>query len=172
MFLNYIKELSVKKTVKSSLQSKGANAVSRLIKTVGLIVDQRHFSETKSFTNELIGNGFLEEDIEVLFYRAGVTKNTNNVKPAFGAEDLKWNGEIDNPEVNRFIEKEFDLLISYYDIEKAILLIVTHNSKAHFKVGFSTIDKRVNNLTIDTNTDNYKVFIQELFKYLKILNKI
>ena len=79
---------------------------------------------------------------------------------------------FNNPDVNEFISKKFDLLINYYDIEKAPLLQVSNLSKASFKVGFSAVDKRINHFMINTTTDNYKVFIDELFKYLKILNKI
>ncbi|HCQ14581.1 MAG TPA: hypothetical protein DIU01_15210, partial [Flavobacterium sp.] len=71
-----------------------------------------------------------------------------------------------------FTNASFDLLISYYDIEKAPLILVTNLSKANFKVGFASVDKRLNHFMIDTNAENYKVFIEELFKYLKILNKL
>lgn len=172
MFLNYIKEFSVKKILKNSLHKINSNTVSGIIKTVGVVIDQRHFSETKAFINELIANGILEENIEVIVHREATKKSINNVRPTFSSKHLKWNAEIDNPDVNAFINKEFDLLISYYDVEKAILLIVTHNSKARFKAGFSAIDKRLNNLMINTNAENYKVFTHELFRYLKILNKI
>ena len=75
-------------------------------------------------------------------------------------------------EVNDFINQKFNLLISYYDVEKAILLKVTHDSKAQFKVGFSSIDKKLNHLMINTNAENHTVFVHELFRYLKILSKI
>lgn len=64
------------------------------------------------------------------------------------------------------------MLISFYDTEKMPLLQVTSLSKAQFKVGFATIDKRLNHFMINTNAENHKVFVSELFKYLKILNKI
>jgi hypothetical protein len=64
------------------------------------------------------------------------------------------------------------MLISYYDFEKAPLMIITQQSKASFKVGFSTIDKRLNHFMIDTNVEKQEVFTNELFRYLKILNKI
>jgi hypothetical protein len=74
--------------------------------------------------------------------------------------------------VNDFINEKFDLLINYYDVEKALLLLITRNSQANIKVGFSTIDKRLNYLIIDTKIENHAIFTHELFKYLKILNKI
>ena len=80
--------------------------------------------------------------------------------------------KINNLEVNDFINEKFNLLISYYDVEKAILLKITHDSKSLFKVGFSSIDKKLNHLMINTNAENHTVFVHELFRYLKILNKI
>jgi hypothetical protein len=51
-------------------------------------------------------------------------------------------------------------------------VIVTHQSKANFKVGFTSVDKRLNHFMIETQVEKYNVFIDELFKYLRILKKI
>ena len=64
------------------------------------------------------------------------------------------------------------MLISYYDVEKPPLVLVTLQSKAKFKVGFSTIDKRLNAFMITTVAEKHGEFVAELFKYLKILKKI
>jgi len=80
--------------------------------------------------------------------------------------------QVDGKEFANFTNTNFDLLLSYYDVEKAPLLLITHLSKASFKVGFASVDKRLNHFMIDTNAENYKVFMEELFKYLKILNKL
>ena len=86
--------------------------------------------------------------------------------------NISWNGEIQQQEAVYFLAKPFDILISYYDVTKAPLLLATQQSKAVFKVGFSTVDKRLNHFMINTNAENYQVFSNELFKYLRILNKI
>jgi len=85
---------------------------------------------------------------------------------------LSWTATFDKSEVKDFTAQKFDLLINYYDTEKSALLLASNQSKAIFKVGFASIDKKLNHFMIDTNAENYKVFIDELFKYLKILNKI
>ena len=85
---------------------------------------------------------------------------------------MSWTATFSNPEVLNFINENFDLLINYYDVEKIPLVLLSNESKASFKVGFSAIDKRLNHFMINTNAENYTVFIDELFKYLKILNKI
>ena len=172
MFLNYIKELSVKKTVKNSLLTVKNSIDSGTITSIGLLIDESYFAEINLLVNELSSNGILANNIEVIVYRDRLKKNKNISQATFSSKDLNWNGTIDNVAVNDFVNKEFDLLISYYDVEKAILLVLTNESKARFKVGFSSIDKRLNDLMINTNVENYKVFTHELFRYLKILNKI
>jgi hypothetical protein len=172
MFLNYIKEFSVKKIINRKKQGVKYNAVSGIIKTVGLISDQRYFSETEALIKELVATGILEGNIEILSYGETVRKSSIPGTSAFTSKDLKWNAKIDNVAVNAFIDKEFDLLISFYSNQKAVLVLATYQSKAHFKVGFSTIDKRLNNLIINTAIKNHTVFTQELIRYLKILNKI
>ena len=85
---------------------------------------------------------------------------------------MSWTATFGKQEVNNFITTDFDLLINYYDTEKVPLLLISHQSKAKFKVGFSSVDKRINHFMISTNAENHIIFIEELFKYLKILNKI
>ncbi|MDI6050066.1 hypothetical protein QLS31_09505 [Flavobacterium sp. XS2P24] len=172
MFLNYIKDFFVKKTLKKSFQNlKNIESVN-VVKTIGLLVDATRFAETELLIQQLIANGIAPENITTIAYRDKLKKTVEQTYPVFNSGNLNWNGEISSSEVNDFVSEKFDLLISYYDIEKAILLKITHISKAQFKVGFSSIDKRLNHFMIKTDVDNYTLFVSELFKYLKILNKI
>jgi len=172
MFLNYIKDFFLKRILKNSLRNVKSSTLGTPIQTVGLLIDESYFLEKDNLVKELIANGIIEKNIKVIAYRDKLKKNEVYSQPTFGMKHLNWKTEITNPEVNGFIIEKFDLLISYYDVEKAILLTITHNSKAYFKVGFSSIDKRLNHLMINTNAENYKVFTHELFRYLRILNKI
>lgn len=172
MFLNYLKEFSVKKIVKNSLLNVKSSLFSGNVKTVGVVVDASHFANTELLIKDLIANGIAKENIELLLYKSKANIDFVTSVTSLKSSHLNWKAQIKNEAVNDFIAKNFDLLISYYDAEKAILLVVTHESKATFKVGFSTVDKRLNNLIISANLENNEIFIQELFRYLKILNKI
>lgn len=172
MFFNYIKELLTKKIVKNGLLNVKLSSSDISIKTVGIIFDESYFYEKEDLVKELVKNGILEENIKVLVFKDKVKKKEVFDYPVFSYTDLTWNGRIEKKEVNDFVAETFDLLINYYDTEKSTLLLVSHLSKASFKVGFSVVDKRLNHFMIDTNAENYKVFIDELFKYLRILNKI
>jgi hypothetical protein len=172
MFLNYFKDFSTKKIVKNSLSNVKHLATEKAIQKVGIIFDESYFYEREGMVEALIQNGIAETDIKVLVFKDKIKKNEVFDYPVFSQKDLSWTGTIDKENVKDFVKQPFDLLISYYDTEKVALILVTHLSKANFKVGFASIDKRLNHFMIDTNAENYKVFMDELFKYLKILNKL
>ena len=172
MFLSYLKDFITKKIVKKELSNPASAPAEGQVKTVGILFDETYFHEREALVNELVENGIAPENISVLVFKNRIKNNETFDYPVFSHKDIKWTAAIHRFEVKEFIAQEFDLLINYYDTEKAALLLVSHLSKAKFKAGFSSVDKRVHHFMIDTNAENYKVFSHELFKYLKILNKI
>ena len=172
MFLNKIKDFWVKKIVKKSLSNPKHTASTNSIKTVGIIIDESCFDKKEELIKELVKNSIQQQEIQILVFRDLIKNKETFNYSTFSYKNLNWNATFDKNEVNAFINCDFDLLISYYDVEKAPLLQVTHLSKAKFKIGFESVDKKLNQFMIATKVENYKVFIEELFKYLKILNKI
>jgi hypothetical protein len=161
MFLNYIKNFFLKYTLKNKWREVSSPAITT-VRSIGLLLDETVFSQ----------NGFAANSIRILVYRDTINTKETYSEYTFNGNSLNWDGTIKDEVINEFIQTEFDLLISYYEIEKAILLLITNNSKAKFKVGFSSIDKRLHHLMISTAIENHTVFVNELCKYLKILNKI
>lgn len=172
MFLKYIKNYFLLRVIKNNLQNVKNSTSINLIQTVGLLIDESYFFEKDKLIQELVDNGILKNNIKLVLYKDKIKKSDPIIEQTFSSKNLNWRAEITDLALNDFVSEKFDVLINYYDIEKAILLKVTSNSRASFKVGFSTVDKRLNHLMINTNAENYKVFAHELFRYLKILNKI
>ena len=172
MFLNYIKNFFAKKMVKKSLENVKPEVANESIKSVGILFDDRYFDNESALVKALVDKGIHKEQIKVLVFKAKIKKNEQFDYPVFSHQDLSWTATFDKSEVKDFIAQKFDLLINYYDDEKSGLLIVSNLSKAKFKVGFSAVDKKLNHFMIDTHAENYNIFVEELFKYLKILNKI
>ncbi len=172
MFLNYLKNFFTKKKVKSNLLNVKNQPSEAVIITVGIVFDESYFKEKESLVGELVRNGIVESNIKVLVYKNKIKNKEVFNYPTFSHKDLSWKATFNKSDVGDFIAQKFDLLINYYDNEKSALLLVTNQSKANFKVGFSSVDKKLNHFMINTEIENYKIFIDELFKYLKILNKI
>lgn len=172
MFLNYLKNLFTKKIVKNSLENVGDAGQPKKVQTVGIIFDESYFYEKEALVGELVQQGIVPENISILVFKKNVRKNETFDYPVFSNRDLSWRATFSSSHVKEFIDKKFDLLINYYDVEKPALLIVSNLSQAQFKVGFSSIDNKLNHFMINTTAENYTVFTAELFKYLKILNKL
>jgi hypothetical protein len=171
MFLNFLKKFLLKRKLKKALSSMTSELSDEKIKTVGLIIDETYFTNKNQLLEDLQVQGIEERNINLLLYH-DKDKKRDLSAASFSMKNVSWSGVIDDEKVVAFEAQRFDLLISYYDLETPVLLWVTQRSKARFKVGFSTIDKRLNHLMIQTTAENNTIFIQELFKYLKILNKI
>lgn len=172
MLLKYIKELSVKNILKSKLVNVKPSTLNHKIQTIGILIDESYFFDKELLVKELVGFEIENKNISLLIYKDKIKKTEVFNYPNFSYQNMNWKGEISDENVKKFENSTFDLLISYYDIEKTPLLLVTHHSKALFKVGFSSTDKRLHHLMINTTAENYQVFVHELFRYLKILNKI
>nr|WP_245980408.1 hypothetical protein [Flavobacterium aquicola] len=139
---------------------------------IGLVVDESRFLETNALKQEIILKGIVEDNIKIIAYRDNLNSKEVFSYSVFSLKDLNLKCEFTQKEINDFISDEFDLLINYYAEEKPFLMLLTHNSKAKFKAGFSTVDQRLNHMLINIALDDYKGFVYELFRYLKILNKI
>lgn len=142
------------------------------INTIGIIIDETYFADKVQLINELINNGFDKDKLTVLIFKEKIKAKETIEEPFYSLKDISISGKINKVEVQKFIDTPFDLLINYYDESRASLNMIAKKSKAKFKVGFNCVDKRINHLTIASEVENYKEFITELVKYLKILNKI
>lgn len=167
MFLNYIKEFFVKKSLKNNLSNYKNEVFSKNVQTVGLLIDESNFTHSEALIKELTLHGIASENIKVVAYKEKFNKKETYVRPTFGKKDINWKGEITEAFLNEFVNSEFDLLLSYYDIENLNLMIITSKSKAKFKIGFSAVDNNLNRWMINTELENYKLFVSELFRYLK-----
>ncbi|WP_433829759.1 DUF6913 domain-containing protein [Flavobacterium anhuiense] len=167
MFLNYIKEFFVKKSLNVNLNNKKSEVFAKKIQTIGLLIDESNFEHSEALIKELALHGIALENIKVLAYREKFKEKETYSRPTFAKKHINWNGEITEGFLSEFVNSEFDLLLSYYDVENVILKLITSKSKAKFKVGFSTVDQRLNRFMISTELGNYKLFISELFRYLK-----
>lgn len=88
------------------------------------------------------------------------------------AKDLNWLKQIKVSKINDFTKQSFDLLIDLNVSDFMCLQILSTLSIAHFKVGPSgSYRDEVCDMTIKMDQGNVSVLIEELKKYLAIINK-
>lgn len=171
MFLGLLKNLSLKKTVKKSL-SKVQPPSGNRITTVNLLIDGIRFNETAKLIEELVKNGIRKENIKALVLTKNKTAVDSDVITYFRSKDISLGGAILKEEVNSFINRKSDLLVNYYQYKQIDLEYITMKSVADFKAGFVTNGLSAYHLSIDCSFSDYRLFTEELFKYLKAFNKI
>jgi len=169
MFLNYTKEFFVKKSLKNNLGNDKNEVFSKNVQTVGLLIDESNFTQSEVLIKELELHGIASENIKIAAYAGKFDKKETYLRPTFGKKHINWKGEITEDFLNDFINTEFDILLSYYNVENIFLMMITKQSKAKFKVGFSSVDNNLSRWMIHTELENYKLFVSELFRYLKNL---
>ncbi|MEM0576802.1 DUF6913 domain-containing protein [Flavobacterium polysaccharolyticum] len=172
MFFNYFKDYFLKKKLKNSLSNAEVIPSNNKVQTIGILVDERSFLQTLALKEALIEHNFLEKNISIVVFRDPFKVKELNEYPTFGWEHINWSFQIQEALLLDFVKHPFDVLLSYYDTNNGFLQWITSQSKASFKVGFFSVDKRLNHILINTQTMNYKEFVQEFVRVLQLFNKI
>lgn len=167
MFLDYIKLFFVKKSIKKHLKNTIHSVSKDKIKSVGVLIDEDNFKNISQLEKLLANFGFT---LQVLTFRNKWEKDTVSKYQKFGFQDFDFFGNLKSVDIQQFADSKFDMLVSYYDNQNFPLQLLTAKSKAQLKTGFS--DNELNQLMIDTQLNKETVFVDELKKYLTLLNKI
>ncbi len=154
------------------LSNSPVNHSADIIQSVGLIFDGNLNIELENVLKELVEHGIDKNQIKVLIFKNKINKNEVFKHELVTYKEFNLSGELTHSKAELFLNTNFDLLINYHEFDKSPLVYLSYLSKAIFKVGFNTQDKTVNKFMVNTNIYNYQLFIDELFKYLRILNKI
>lgn len=172
MFYKTIKDFLLKKHINKKL-TKGLPEVNKEpIKTIGLLIDGIHFLEKEKLINEFKKHANGQFKVNLLVYRKKAKKDEIIEYSYYSKNDVGISGSITKGEIENFIAFPFDLLVNYYDTSNADLELISVQSNAKFKVGFSSVNNDINHFIISTYMEKYVDFTQVLFDYLKILKKI
>jgi hypothetical protein len=172
MFFSKIHLFLIKKNIKNRLTNVSHNGSASSVKKVGVILDEKYIDFKEKIQKILIKNSVLEKNIKFIIFTNSPKKEDQAVADRFSIKDFKSNATINSSRLNWFLDENFDLLINYYDEKNPMMMLLTQLTASNFKIGFASIDKRLNHLIIQTKATEQLVFMNETIKYLQILNKI
>ncbi len=170
MISKILKLFFIKKEVKKSAMQNLTTPSFKTVQSIGVLLDGDCIIKKEEITNGLIKLGFNLSNVEFLVHQNKISKDEIN-QFVFNINDVNLNGVFIKNEINEFVNKAFDVLINYFDDDITILHWAALQSKADFKVGFSMYNVNYNHLSISVEKENYMSFLNELDRYLKILNK-
>lgn len=174
MGLFNLKITTAHKFIKKQRKAHGSNRDFDLksIRRVGLL-SELSLIQTYDFTKRLCeGLGIRKEDLKVFLYD---TEGSGSAPEFYGMCDEKsfgYRAKIKSEALNKFVQREFDLLINYCDPQLLYPRVIMLKSKAHLLAGFEDEANFFNDISVKTPGNDIDTFNAELVKYLQILKLI
>ena len=172
MIFKGFKEKSNRKYLDKLLSTRAQYVSDKPLKSLGVITYLKDFNYLNAFENLAKELHIRPNRLEIISFSLEEKNELNTWDKLFNPNDLGRKGTIKNIELERFLNTEFDALISFYESDILELKLLTALSKAQFKIGLFQSDERLNDLIIKTNAKDFDIFQAEVKKYLMILNKI
>ncbi|MEM6686304.1 MAG: hypothetical protein AAF617_11020 [Bacteroidota bacterium] len=169
MFLKGLQYKSAKKELTKKLNNATTKEiVGTPIQTVGLIIN----ADTTENFQQIVDGLQLDVEVDVLCFHKNVQKTREITYPVFYEKDFGWKGKAKTTELQQFLDKPYDLLISYYSDDILALQLASGLQKSNFKVGIEGSDQEIHDVIIQTKKEEIATFAKELHTYLQILNKL
>ena len=158
------------KTIRKSKQI-GQSTLGGAVEKIGVLIDEETYlkNDVEYLLQSILGID--TSHIQIFIMRKFKKKDLPS-DIHFTVKDFGWIGEIHNQNLQFFLDIPFDLLINFDAYNNLYIKYLTLLSKGKFKVGYAKTDDRLYNFMIVHKEDDLKMFITELKKYLKILNKL
>jgi len=167
-----LKRRSLRKLTERNLANRDLSQVNSKMKTLGFLVDEKLFSEFEKLEDFYKDLNLIPKDVKVFSFIEVKRKLPSLRHNQVQCKDFNWKGEMHNQNANEFIDRNFDVLVGYYEGKNEFLDALISQSRAKFKVGFSGADDRLFDLIISIKPTAVDAFRVELKKYLTILGKI
>ena len=137
------------------------------IKSIGCIVDTNLDLDYSDILDLAVEMGLKEKDIKIISYSNSIY-NDPFCKMRISDKSVNFYGNIISADAEEFTSSKYDILINYFG-ENRILTLLSSKTNAKFRVGFESVDSRLNDLIFSQKIKKYNDFKNEIIKYLKMI---
>lgn len=167
--MNIIKRIQVNRIIKKRLNERASGLDSfERTKNMLILFDLQRIPSADFFSKLIKNLEAHQIQVEILGFRPKKNAKKTEHCPVYYNTDFGLDGQFDTPGIH----PAFDVLINYFDEAKWQLIGASLQIKNHFSIGFPELDKRLNDLIVNTGINDRDVFEKELIKYLKLFKKI
>lgn len=171
MFFNKIKEkvhyFFVKKN-KDSHRYKGTKKEGTN-QSILVIIDD---FDTKDLVEKELRHFFKEKiSLDIITFKEEVKDKKERLE-YITPYDFGWKGGISDKLKETVLTKKYDLLINYCKVDYVYIKTLLLYCHFDFAISYAHLNNEPYDIQINCDTDNVKLFTDEVKKYLKILNKI
>ncbi|MEC4113982.1 DUF6913 domain-containing protein [Myroides pelagicus] len=168
MLFDAVKKKALRKAVESSVLPSVPSEFNYQVKTIGILSEKKEQAMVEKMIDVLVKRGISRDNIYVLYYDSSNSKADERALYVFKLRDFESSLKTSNESLRVFVEKPFDLLISFYKSDAIPMLWGTSQSKAKFKVGLASVTSFVNHFNLDMNDLDAEIYVKLLFEYINI----
>lgn len=138
------------------------------IKTLACIIDPSLTISVENFMDLSNSLGLKDKDMKIITFQEN--SNTYNVFSSMNITPkcVSFYGNINGKDSLEFISFKYDLLINFFK-KNRFLTLLSSKTNAKFRVGFESVDSKLNDLIFSEKIIKYNAFKTELIKYLKMI---
>ena len=115
--------------------------------------------------NEPNLNAYIEDLFEIkknkimtVYYAPRQTKELASYSPLFSNRHLHWDGTLIHPMKKKVVSEKCDLLFNFFMKDNRTLQSISSHIKADFRVGYATVDHRLNDLMLGNENNSAEKF--------------
>jgi|SRR5690606_613962 len=171
MKFKFVKNYYLKKAIDRQVKDRENQHIESEFKTVAVLVDIEEFEKKDAFNSLIESLEILNKDLKVVCYSESESKVPMFEQNIFSSKDFSWKGDFNNPAVDEFCQRHYDIFIGYYNKKNQFLDYIASKVSAALKIGFDKPDFRIFDIAFKMDIKNYAVFETELVKYINIFKK-
>ena len=169
-----LKNTTANKFIKNELKADGSDKEFqvKIIKRVGVLAELS-LIQTYDFTKRLSKGLNLEpEDLKVCLFDPAGKGTAPDFYQYCSEKDFGLFGKIKSEALNKFVHRDYDLLVNYCDPALLFPKVIMLRSVAKMRAGFENEAIFFNDIAINVSGNDIDGFNRELIKYLQILKLI
>ena len=86
--------------------------------------------------------------VTTIYYSPKPSKDLTLFSPQFNNRHLHWDGTLLHPMRKKILSKKYDLLFNFFVKDNLVLQSISSQIKTGFRVGYVTVDQRLNDLML------------------------
>ena len=169
--MNWLRASLIQRSVQKELvlHEKRLAQKPKTIKKIAVLVNSRSSVSADVIEQNLKQNGFEMASIAVFEFDPKATKPSEESTLSFGSGDFSLLGTPFS-KVESFSNTSYDLLVNYFKEDNPYLQFVSLKTSAKFRVGFSGVDNRLNDLMFSLSETDSTLFCKQMNTYLNNIN--
>ena len=170
ILLAHIKKRIIALVLKREMRRHVEKTVSKpkSINKIGILMEDNE-EITRSLSRALRSIGFSKDQLHFMMYRSDNGSEQPTQISTFSATDFSYTAHP-HEKVQTFCDEGYDVLINYFTKSNPYLELASLKTQTKFRVGFTALDNRYNDLIFSLRIEEPKLFCQQMNNYLKLID--